>query len=85
MEEAVTYTLHSFKHLLVTAARQLQVPEPSIDVMAGWAVKSASGMAAVYDSVSASSELLYKDYIHRNFQNGWSLMPEGTIPLQPVV
>ena len=59
--------------------------EPSIDVMAGWTVKPSSGMANVYDSVTASSELLYKDFTHRNFHNGWSLMPEGTIPLNPVV
>ena len=38
VDEAITYTLHSFKHLLVTAGRQLQVPEPAIDVMAGWSV-----------------------------------------------
>ena len=85
IDEAITFTLHSFKHLLVTAGRQLQVPEPAIDVMAGWAVKAASGMASVYDSVSASSELVYKDFIHRNIQKGWSLCAEGSIPLQPVV
>ena len=85
VDEAITFTLHSFKHLLVTAGRQLQVPEPAIDVMAGWAVKSASGMAEVYDSVSATSELVYKDFIHKNIQKGWSLSAEGRIPLQPVV
>ena len=53
--------------------------------MAGWSVKASSGMPAIYDSVSASSELLYKDYIHKNIQQGWSLSEEGSIPLAPVV
>ena len=65
IDEAVTYTLHSFKHLFVTAGRQLQIPEPAIDLMSGWTVKSTSGMASIYDSVKASSELLYKDFIHK--------------------
>ena len=85
VDEAVTFSPHSFKHLLVTAGRQLQVPEPLIDVMAGWTVKASSGKPAVYDSVAASSELLYKDFIHRNVQQGWSLSKEGAIPLRPVV
>ena len=67
VDDAICYTLHSFKHLFVTAGRQLQIPEPAIDVMAGWTVKSASGMAAIYDSVSAASELLYKDFRPREF------------------
>ena len=85
LSEAFMYSLHSFKHLLVTAGRQLQIPEPAIDVMAGWAVKSSSGMPSIYDSVSASSELLYKDYIHSNIIQGWSLAVEGAIPKAPVV
>ena len=85
VDEAITYTLHSFKHLFVTAGRQLQIPEPAIDVMVGWTVKGASGMASIYDSVQASSELLYKDFIHKNFQLGWSLSMSGSIPSPPLV
>ena len=85
LDEAISYTPHSFKHLFITAGRQLQIPEPAIDVMAGWQVKAASGMASIYDSVSASAELIYKDFVHKNFQNGWSLMEEGSVPLAPVV
>ena len=47
VDEAITVSLHSFKHLFVTAARQLGLAEPAIDIMAGWAVKSSSGMPAV--------------------------------------
>ena len=85
VDEAVKYTLHSFKHLFITAGRQLQIPEPAIDVMAGWTPKSASGMARVYDSVSVSAELLYKDFIHKNFQSGWTLRDTGSIPMVPKV
>ena len=85
LDEAITYTLHSFKHLFVTAGRQLQIPEPAIDVMVGWTVKGASGMASIYDSVQASSELLYKDFIHKNFMHGWSLSMSGSIPSPPLV
>ena len=85
VDEAISFTLHSFKHLLVTAGRQLQVPEPAIDVMAGWTVKSSSGMAAIYDSVSATSELLYKDYVHKNIQSGWTISETGSIPQAPLV
>ena len=81
LDKAISFTMHSFRHLFVTAGRQLQVPEPSIDVMVGWAAKSASGMASVYDSVKASSELLYKDFIHKNFQSGWTLKDVGSIPM----
>ena len=52
--------------------------------MAGWTVKSSSGMASIYDSVSASSELVYKAFIHKNVQSGWSVCEEGSIPLAPV-
>ena len=83
--EAVSFTLHSFRHLFVTAGRQLQIPELAIDMMAGWAVKGASGMASVYDSVSASSELAYKDFVHKSFQNGWALSETGAIPMAPKV
>ena len=74
VDEAILYTPHSFKHLFVSAARQLQVPEPAIDVMAGWQVKSASGMASIYDNVAASPELIYKDHVHNHFQAGWTLV-----------
>ena len=40
VDEAISFALHSFKHFLVTAGRQLQVPERAVDVMAGWIVKS---------------------------------------------
>ena len=42
-------------------------------------------MPAIYVSVSASSDLIYKNFIHRNFQEGWTLSAEGVIPLIPVV
>ena len=35
IDEAISYSLHSFNHLLVTAGRQLGLLEPSLDVMAG--------------------------------------------------
>ena len=58
--------------------------EPQIDVMAGWAVKSSSGMPAIYDSVSASSELVYKDFIHKNIEAGWTVAEEGSVPAKPI-
>ena len=85
VDDAISFTLHSFRHLFVTAGRQLQIPELAIDMMAGWAVKGASGMASVYDSVSASSELAYKDFVHKSFQNGWALSETGAIPMAPNV
>ena len=85
VDEAIQYTLHSFKHLLVTAGRQLGLPEPQIDVMASWAVKSSSGTPALYDSVAASSELVYKDFVHRNIQAGRQVASEGNVPAKPMV
>ena len=85
VDDAIKFTLHSFKHLLVTAGRQLGLAEPQIDVMAGWAVKASSGMPAVYDSVAASSELVYKNFIHQNFRAGWQVAEEGNVPSKPLV
>ena len=85
VDEAISYSLHSFRHLLVTAARQLGMPEPSIDVMAGWASKSASGMASVYDSVPVSAEFVHKKAVHDNIRRGWTLVPVGEIPGKPIV
>ena len=85
VDEAISFSLHSFRHLFVTAGRQLQIPEPAIDMMVGWTVKGASGMASVYDSVTASSELIYKDFVHKNFQKGWTLSQTGAIPMAPKV
>ena len=42
-------------------------------------------MASIYDSIQASSELLYKDFIHKNFQQGWRLCSSGSIPAPPRV
>lgn len=83
-DEAIRYTLHSFKHLFVTAGRQLGLLEPQIDVMAGWASKASSGMPAVYDSVAASSELVYKSFIHQNFRAGWRVAESGIVPTKPI-
>ena len=85
VDEAISYSLHSFRHLLVTCARQLGMPEPSIDVMAGWKVKASSGMPSVYDSVAVSAELLHKKAVHDNIRRGWQLVPSGEIPQRPVV
>ena len=82
-DEAITYTLHSFKHLFVTAGRQLGLAEPSIDVMAAWAMESSSGMPAVYDSEAGSSELLYKYVVHSNVRQVWFVLAEGSIPEAP--
>ena len=85
VDEAISYSMHSFKHLYPTAARQLGMDEPLIDVMCGWAVKSSSGMPAVYDSVAASAELVHKSYVCKNVQAGWRIADEGCLPEQPKV
>ena len=85
VDEAISFSMHSFKHLYPTAARQLGMDEPLIDVMCGWAAKSSSGMPAVYDSVSASAELVHKAYVCKNVQAGWHTAEEGRLPEQPKV
>ena len=85
VDQALAFTLHSFKRVLVTAGRLPHIPEPAIDVMAGWRVKSCSGAAAIHDSVSAISELVCKCFVRMNIQNGLALASTGSIPMAPKV
>ena len=85
MNEAVTYSLHSFKHVYPTVGRQLGLSDPQIDVMALWASKVSSGLPARYDSAVGVAELRYKAFIVENVKAGYELVGDACVPNAPVV
>ena len=81
--EALTYSMHSMRHLLPTAGRQLGLDPEVVNLMGGWA--GMFPMQAHYDSVSCAAELRPKLFIVQNVIKGWSLVGKGTMPIDPVV
>ena len=82
-DEAVSFSMHSFRHVLPTMARQLLVPDSMIATMGGW--RSGDPMPGLYDSIAASSELAYKEFVRANFVAGWKLQDVGMLPMPAVV
>ena len=85
LDVAVSYSLHSFKHVYPTVGRQLGLTDPQIDVMANWVSKSASAMPARYDSAVAVVELRYKAFVVENIVAGFSLVGDACKPNPPLV
>ena len=80
---AVSFSTHSFKHLLPTMGRQLGLTDPQISTMGAW--KSGDPMPGVYDSVACSASLVYKEHIRSNQVAGWQLAEVGNTPAAPLV
>ena len=85
LDVAVSYSLHSLKHVYPTIGRQLGLTDPQIDVMANWVSKTASAMPARYDSAVAVVELRYKAFVVENIVAGFRLVVNACKPLPPLV
>ena len=64
-------------------ASQLQVPDHAIGIMGHWASKDP--MARRYDSSRTSTEIVYKEFVRKNFVAGWRPTLEGLVPFRPAV
>ena len=78
-EEAVKWTLHSWRHLLPTASRQLRHPAEETNQIGHWAV--GSQMPRRYDGALCCAELMAKADIRDALANGWSVAPAGEVPM----
>ena len=82
-EEAVSYTLHSWRHWYPTAGKQLRLPEDQTVALGHWA--QGSKMPHTYDANINSLEVAAKQYILRMVQkHKFDLRPEGSFPLVPM-
>ena len=80
-EIALTFTLHSWRHLLPTAARQLRLSETEQVEIGHWSVGSA--MPRMYDSAACVTELTAKNAICSAINKGWTLVEGGCVALPP--
>ena len=80
-ECALCFTLHSWRHLFPTAARQLRLPEHEQVEMGHWA--TGSGMPRRYDSAACVTELIAKTAVTSAFISGWQIADAGCIPSAP--
>ena len=76
-ETALSYSLHSWRHLYPTAARQLRMSKEAINDMGHW--NPNSNVPLTYDSAGCVSELAHKSTIVQAVAKGWSLVPSGCI------
>ena len=58
-ETAVSFSMHSARHVYPTCAFQLLFPPPAVTLMGHWALKDDK-MAANYDGQRTATELAYK-------------------------
>lgn len=77
-KDALRFTLHSWRHLFPTAARQLGLPENEQVEMGHWATGSA--MPRRYDSMACVTELLAKSKVTNALSKGWTIAPPGCVP-----
>ena len=82
-EVALTFTLHSWRHLFPTTARQLRLSDTEQVEIGRWSVGPA--MPRRYDSAACVTELTAKSAICSAFNKGWSLVEGGCIALPPPV
>ena len=80
---ALTFTLHSWRHLLPTAARQLRLSETEHVEIGHWSVGSA--MPRMYDSAACVTELTAKNAICSAINSGWTLVDRGCVALPPPI
>jgi len=81
--DAMQFTLHSWRHLFPTAARQLRLPEHEQVEIGHWA--TGSSMPRRYDSAACVTELIAKTAITDAFRSGWMLAEPGCVPCPPPV
>jgi hypothetical protein len=79
--EAMQFTLHSWRHLFPTAARQLRLPEHEQVEIGHWV--TGSSMPRKYDSAACVTELIAKTAISDAFRSGWELAAPGCVPSPP--
>ena len=82
-EEAVSFSMHSFRHVYPTMARQLLVPDSVVGVMGSWA--SRDPMPGHYDSIDCTAELAYKEFVRSNYAAGWRLCGAGNVPTKAIL
>ena len=68
---ALSFTLHSWRHLFPTAARQLRLPEHGQVEMGHWA--TGTSILRRYDSMACFAELIAKSKITDAFSGGWEI------------
>ena len=78
LQEAMSFSCHSWRHLYPTAGKQLDLSPDSIDSMGRW--QSGCGMAELYDSRACVSELLQKVKVTSAVSAGWNLVDPGCVP-----
>jgi hypothetical protein len=81
VEEACTYTLHSFRHVLITAGRQLGKPlsRDQQNEVGHWVINST--MPNLYDANACSMEIMTKNRIVSEFGGNKELAKVGEIPV----
>ena len=80
-EDALQFTLHSWRHLFPTAGRQLSLPEHEQVEMGHWTTGSA--MPRRYDSAACVTELIAKSKVSAAFRAGWNVAEAGCVPVPP--
>ena len=78
---ALTFTMHSWRHLFPTAARQLRLSESEQIEIGHWA--TGSSMPRSYDSAACVTELIAKSAITDALASGWQLAAPGCVPQAP--
>ena len=78
VEQAVLYSLHSWRHFMPICSRQLAQASDATTEIGHWEVGSA--MPATYDSVACGKELLHKSQILSSLKMGWRPVADGEIP-----
>ena len=80
-DEAMGFTLHSWRHLFPTAARQLRLPEHEQVELGHWA--TGSSMPRRYDSAACVTELIAKSAVSSALRAGWAIAAPGCVPRAP--
>jgi len=78
---ALQFTLHSWRHLLPTAARQLRLSDSDQVEIGHWTTGSA--MPRRYDSAACVTELTAKAAILQAMGRGWALAEPGCVAAPP--
>ena len=78
VEQALRYSLHSWRHLYNTMARQLNLKRDDINTMSHWSLNSR--MSEVYDSAACVSELRTKSVVRNAVWHGWEMVSPGNVP-----
>ena len=79
----MSFSMHSFRHLIPTMARQLRVPDSIVGIMGHWA--SRDPMPGHYDSADCCVELTWKAYVRGNYCAGWRLVKSGEVAANPMI